>query len=143
MFLFLLFAALCCCIAVCVLRSTMLLTCDQPKVSVSRLLPELVKNARSPPEQQPVTDVAIAAELMPRPPSLSTVREQRRGTRHPTEAAPLKASGLSLRAGIRAKHPGFAGAFPEFGRHQRRHQPDLPSVCHSRQARRLRAEPLP
>ncbi len=57
MFLFLLFAALCCCIAVCVLRSTMLLTCDQPKVSASRL----------PPEQQPVTDVAIAVELMLRP----------------------------------------------------------------------------
>lgn len=64
MFLFLLFAALCCCIAVCVLRSTMLLTCDQPKVSASRLPPEPVKNARSPPEQQPVTDVAIVAEMM-------------------------------------------------------------------------------
>lgn len=68
MFLFLLCAALCCCIAaVCVLRSTMLLTCDQPKVSASRLPPEPVKNARSPPEQQPATDVAIVAELMLRP----------------------------------------------------------------------------
>ncbi len=67
MFLFLLFAALCCCIAVCVLRSTMLLTCDQPKVSASRLPPEPVKKARSPPEQQPATDVAIVAELMLRP----------------------------------------------------------------------------
>ncbi|HHS3343176.1 TPA: hypothetical protein ACTGG1_003618, partial [Vibrio cholerae] len=68
MFLFLLFAALCCCIAaVCVLRSTMLLTCDQPKVSASRLPPEPVKNARSPPEQQPATDIAIVAELMLRP----------------------------------------------------------------------------
>ncbi len=64
MFLFILLAALCCCIPVCALYCTMLSICDQAKVSASRLSYEPVKNARSPPEQQPVTDVAIVAELM-------------------------------------------------------------------------------
>ncbi len=120
MFLFLLFAALCCCIAVCVLRSTMLLTCDQPKVPASRLPPEPVKSARSPPEQQPVTDVAIAVELMLRPRLCLPSGNRDGGASHPTKALRLNGARLSTRAGKRAKNPGFAGSFPVLGRNQRR-----------------------
>lgn len=93
MFLFLLLAALCCCIAVCVLRSTMLLNCDQPMVSASRLSYEPVKNARAPPEQQPLTGYCCGADASP--PSLYTVRNRDGGLA--TRRKPCASTALGFR----------------------------------------------